>query len=290
MADKQLKTKMSSDAAKMQSNTEEGSDEAQHLRSKTDEVNSKNSSTSESGVDSKRDREVSNQQHQSERLKREEAFQSKNDAKNNINDVQSQLQQQVGDLNFSLNTKDTQTTLADAKLYRKVAEKKEPIAKQCVIVQEFRDELQEKNIKISNLLEHSVKLEKELKTALRSLSTAKKSSSTKHDVIRSMNARVHQLKQELMEVKEEIAHFEGQWRSFADYRDEMPSSDDQQNDHDEYLKQKLLIELKQAVANKVRSSRGGPGTSIREPRKQQRDMQRAPSNQREETLQNEILK
>ena len=290
MADKQLKTKMSSDAAKLRSNTEEGSDEVQHLRSKTDEVNSKNSSTSERGVDSKRDREVSNQQHESERLKREEAFQSKNDAKNNINDVQSQLQQQVGDLNFSLNTKDTQTTLADAKLCRKVAEKKELIAKQCVIVQEFRDELQEKNIKISNLLEHSVKLEKELKTALRSLSTAKKSSSTKHDVIRSMNARVHHLKHELMEVKEEIAHFEGQWRSFADYRDEMSSSDDQQKDHDEYLKQKLLIELKQAVANKVRSSRGGPGTSIREPRKQQRDMQRALSNQREETLQNEILK
>ena len=290
MADKQLKTKMSSDAAKMQSNTEEGSDEVQHLRSKIDEVNSKKSSTSERGVDSKRDREVSNQQHQSEQLKREEALQSKNDAKNNINDVQSQLQHEVGDLNFSLNTKDTQTTLADAKLCRKVAEKKELIAKQCVIVQEFRDELQEKNIKISNLLEHSVKLEKELKTALRSLSTAKKSSSTKHDVIRSMNARVHQLKHELMVAKEEIAYFEGQWRSFADCRDEMSSSDDQQNDHDEYLKQTLLIELKQAVANKVRSSRGGPGTSIREPRKQQRDRQRAPSNQQEETLQNQILK
>ena len=280
---------MSSDAAKLQSSTEEGSDEAQHLRSKIDEVNSKNSSTSESGVDSKRDREAFNQQHESEQLKREEAFQSKNDAENNIDNVQNQLQQEVGDLNFSLNTKDTQTTLADAKLCEKVAEKKKLIAKQCVIVQEFRDELKEKNIKISNLLEHSVKLEKELKSALRSLSTAKKSS-TKHDVIRSMNARVHQLKHELMEVKEEIAHFEGQWRSFADYRDEVPSSDDKQNDHDEYLKQQLLIELKQAVANKVRSSRDGQGTNIREPRKEQKDMQRGLSHQREETLQNEILK
>ena len=278
---------MSSNAAKLQSNTEGGSDEVQHLRSKTDERNSKNSSTSESGVDSKMGKEVFNQHHQSERLKHEEAFQSKNDAEDNI--IDHALQQQVGDLKFSLNTKDTQTTLADAKLCGKVAEKKELIAKQCVIVQEFRDELQEKNTKITNLLKHSVKLEKELKIALRSLTTAKKSSSTKHDVIRSMNARVHQLKHELMEVKEEIAHFEGQWRSFADYRDEMPSSDDQQNDYDEYLKQKLLIELKQAVANKVRSSRDGPGTNIREPRKQQKDMQRAPSNQQEETLQNEIL-
>ena len=290
MADKQQKIKMSSNAAKLQSNTEEGSDEAQHLRSKTDEGNSKNSSTSESGVDSKMGKEVFNQQHQSERLKREEAFQSEDDAEDNIIDnAQNQLQQQVGDLKFSLNTKDTQTTLADAKLCGKVAEKKELIAKQCVIVQEFRDELQEKNTKITNLLKHSVKLEKELKTALRFLITAKKASSTKHDVIKSMNARVHQLKHELMEVKEEIAHFEGQWRSFADYRDEMPSSDDRQNDHDEHLKQKLLIELKQAVTNKVRSSRDGPGTNIREPRKQQKDMQRAPSNQQEETLQNEIL-
>ena len=281
---------MSSNAAKLQSNTEEGSDEAQHLRSKTaDVVNSKNSSTSESEVDSKRDRKAFNQHHQSEQLKRKEALQSKDDAETNIDNVQNQLQQHVGDLKFSLNTKDTQTTLADAKLCGKVAEKKELIAKQCVIVQEFRDELQKKNTKITNLLKHSVKLEKELRSALRSLSTAKKSSSTKHDVIKSMNARVHQLKHELMEVKEEIAHFEGQWRSFADYRDEMPSSDDQQNDHDEYLKQRLLIELKQAVANKVRSSRDGPGTNIREPRKQQKDLQRALSNQREETLQNEIL-
>ena len=281
---------MSSNAAKLQSNTEGGSDEAQHLRSKTDEGNSKNSSTSESGVDSKMGKEVFNQHHQSERLKHEEAFQSKDDAEDNIIDnAQNQLQQQFGDLKFSLNTKDTQTTLADAKLCGKVAEKKELIAKQCVIVQEFRDELQEKNTKITNLLKHSVKLEKELKTALRFLTTAKKSSSTKHDVIKSMNARVLQLKHELLEVKEEIAHFEGQWRSFADYRDEMPSSDDQQNDHDEYLKQKLLIELKQAVTNKVRSSRDGPGTNIREPRKQQKDMQRALSNQQEETLQNEIL-
>ena len=139
MADKQQKIKMSSNAAKLRSNTEEGSDEAQHPGSKTDEVNSKNSSTSERGVDSKRDREVFNQQHESERLKCEEAFQSKNDAKTNINDVQSQLQHVVGDLKFCLNTKDTQTTLADAKLCRKVAEKKELIAKQCVIVQEFRD-------------------------------------------------------------------------------------------------------------------------------------------------------
>ena len=116
--------------------------------------------------------------------------------------------------------------MADAKLCGKVAEKKELIAKHCVIVQKFRDELQKKNMKIFNLLEHSVKLEKELKNTLRSLSTAKKSSLIKHDVIRSMNATVYQLKHELIEVKQEIANVKGQWRSFADYRDEMPSSDD----------------------------------------------------------------
>ena len=96
---------MLSDAAKLQNSAEEGSDEAQHLRSKIDEVNSKNSSTSERGVDSKRDREFFNQQHESKRLNREEAFQSKDDAEENINDVQNQLQQQIGDLKFSLNTK-----------------------------------------------------------------------------------------------------------------------------------------------------------------------------------------
>ena len=56
-----------------------------------------------------------------------------------------------------------------------------------------------------------------------------------------------------MEVKEEIAQLEGQWRSFADYKHEMScwaSLDDQQNDHDEYLKKQLLIELKQVLANK----------------------------------------
>ena len=192
---------MSSDAAKLRNSAEEGSDEAQHLRRKIDEVNSKNSSTSESGVNSEMAREIFNQQHESrgfQRLKREKAFQPKNDAEENINDVQNQLQQQIGDLKFSLNTKDTQTTLADAKLCGKVVEKKEQIAKQRVIVQEFCDELQEKNIKITNLLEYSVKLEKELKTALHSLSTAKKSSSTKHDVIRSMNATVYQLEYELI--------------------------------------------------------------------------------------------
>ena len=102
---------MSSNAAKLRSHTKEDSDEAQRLRSKLDEVNSKNASTSESGVDSKRASEAFKQQHENERLKGEETFQSKNDAEKNINNVQNQLQQEIGDLKFSLDTKDTQKNL-----------------------------------------------------------------------------------------------------------------------------------------------------------------------------------
>ena len=171
-------------------------------------------------------------------------------------------------MKFSLNTKDAQTTLADVKLCGKVAEKKEQIAKQRVIVQEFRDESQKKKYQISNLLEYSIKLEKELKTTLRSLSTAKKSSSTKHDIIKSLNATVYQLKHELMEAKKKVVQVVGQWRSFAGYGNEMSSSDDQENNHDKYLKRRLLIELKQRLVNKVRSSRDSSGTNIRELREQ----------------------
>ena len=253
---------MSTNAAKLRSSTVEGTDEAQHLKSKVDEMNS---STSENGVGLERAMEVFNQQLESERLKREEALLSKNDAEENFDNVQNQVQQGVDDLKLSLNTKDSEIILAGRKLCGKITEGKELIAKQSVIEQKFRDDVQEKNIKISNLLEYSVKLEKELKNTLRSLSTAKQSSSKKHDFIRSLNATVYQLKHELREVKEEIAHLEGQLRFFTDHRDEMlswSSSDDQQNDHNEYLKRKLLIELKQAVVNKVRSSRNGTGNNI----------------------------
>ena len=79
---------------------------------------------------------------------------------------------------------------------------------------------------------------------------------------------MYQLKHDLMEAKKGVAQVEGQWRFFADCGNEMSSSDDQENNHDKYLKRRLLIELKQPLVNKVLFLRDSSGTNIRELREQ----------------------
>ena len=199
--------------------------------------------------------------------------------------VKNQLQQENVDLKSALNAKDTHLVLADETLFGKSAEKEELVAKHRVIVEKFCLELQEKDSKIINLHEDSDKLDKQLKSALRSLSVAKESSSINNNIIRSQNAAIMQLKRELMQKKEEVVYLENQLRFSSD---ETASLDDQKNDLG-YLKRKLLVELKQATA-KVQSSRDGHNATSRQSREQREDMQQTLISQREQMLQKEISK
>ena len=206
-------------------------------------------------------------------------------AKKNFDIARNQLQQDIVGLKSSLHEKDIQLMSAESNLSGKVVEIEELRGKHSVIMEKFSNELKEKNLKIINLHEESVKLNMELQNALLSLSMADESTSKQNAVIESQKTVVKHLERKLMEAKDVSTSLEDKLQTSSDEKSNLVK---RMNDL-ECIKRKLSGELEQAEAN-LRSSHDDLASKNREIEEQRKHhhVQLTSSNQREKMLKSEI--